>query len=233
MGIQSGGNSMKNPSSEKQRLAWIINFINQDIESLGDGDFLKLVMEIGENIESLRRISLTHFLDQAKRETKGYRIDLSNGTRREISPILPPPPDLRSQVKEEQRRLKIFLERILEAKGSSSDITLFSYDIAEKIEVLKDKIGIVRTVPEKPTEFELAELIYECSPEKEKHGRWASLNYIKRCQAPRGRKGEKCLNFFLQLHKTEKNYCSTKCAWRAYSAARRQEEKRPKTRRSR
>lgn len=215
---------MKNPRSEKQRLAWIINFINQNIESLSEGDFSKLVTEIGENIKSLWRIPFNRALDRAKRETRMYSIDISDHTKREIFPSLRSP-DLQSKVKEEQQRLRIFLEKILEAKGSSKDITLLSYDIPEKVEVLRDKIGIVRSVPEKPTEFELAELIYECSPEKGERGRWGSLNYIKRCQAPKGRKGEKCQNFFLQLHKTEKNYCSTKCAWRAFSASRRQRGK--------
>ena len=56
-------------------------------------------------------------------------------------------------------------------------------------------------------------MIAECSPET--IAPFINLKNIK-CHAPN------CKNFFWQAHKKEKNYCSNKCAWRAYSAAKRE-----------
>lgn len=219
---------MKYPRSEKQRLAWIINFINQNIESIGDGDFLKLISEMGLNIKSLSALPWLH--GTIKEWGKDPAIlDMLEKVGLHLESF-----DLRKQVQGFQSQLRTFLEKILNSKDSSQPEVITNYHgPAESVFVQADKINILPSAQDEiPLEYELSKLIYECSPESDSAG-WKSLNYIKRCQAPKGRKGERCQNFFLQLHKTEKNFCSTKCAWRAYSAARRQEGKRPKIGRSR
>jgi len=68
--------------------------------------------------------------------------------------------------------------------------------------------------------FEIAKLIHDCSPVVEEKGeKYRSLKNLKKCIAPG------CNNFFWQAHKKEKNYCSNKCAMRAYVKAKREAEK--------
>lgn len=123
----------------------------------------------------------------------------------------------KSSINKIQKKLKIFLEKVFEAKNSFKKLSiLIHFPYPKEVIVQDGKMGIqLQKCSSHQLEFELAELLYECSPEQELNG-WRSLKYIKRCGAPKGRGGEKCNNFFLQLHKKEKNYCSTKCAWRAY-----------------
>ncbi len=60
--------------------------------------------------------------------------------------------------------------------------------------------------------FEIAKMLYDCSDASDGMSRPLML---KKCEAPK-RNGS-CGNFFLEAHKKEKNYCSNKCAWRAYA----------------
>lgn len=191
---------MKELRNEKQRLAWIINFMNQDIDNLGAGDFLKISAEIEENIRSLLLLPLT-------KKVKGGSLV--------YAPRLPPvnTPEWRNMIKGKQERLRSFLERLLEAKESSSVITLLKHNVYHEVYVSNGGIKIKPIGRGGELEYEFAELIYECSPSERMEFR--SLDYIRRCQA-RG-----CKNFFVQLHKIDKNYCSNKCAWRAYSESKR------------
>jgi len=68
-------------------------------------------------------------------------------------------------------------------------------------------------------EYEVADLIFRCSPEIGPHIKYRSLANFKKCQLPT------CQKYLWQVHKKEKNYCSNKCAWRAYAAFRRAEKK--------
>jgi hypothetical protein len=85
------------------------------------------------------------------------------------------------------------------------------------------EISIHESISPRDLEFEFAKLLYATSPKKD--NLTASLDHVSRCQL------EGCNNFLVKVHKKEKIYCSNKCAWRAYSKFRREEEKKDRLRR--
>jgi len=196
-----GEGEMGDSRTERKRLVWIVNFINQDIDQLRSNDFLKLLIELFETIvEGVPSIVLPK---------------IKSGES-----FLKDTPDRRIWAKSVQARIKSIFAKIYEAeKGKLWTPVL---DFSKRISVLVGQGKVmIATSPNFDTdlEFAIAQLICDCSPGTEST---RSLENLKRCRAPigRGRKKTVCGNFFWQAHKKEKNYCSMKCAWRTHSAER-------------
>ncbi len=221
---------MAKKKTDKKRLTWIINFMNQNFDDLTPGEFAKLAIEAGENMNHLFSLSLVQKIVEDDPSFKELSEQILQA-RKKIFPNISHPGDLRSQFKEEQKGLREFLNKLLDAeKTSNSYAELLEYDPPPKfVNSMKGKIYLVPGNGGKNgLEYELAELIFNCSPDQKTRAvLGSSFDYIKRCQR------EGCPNFVIQLHKKEKTYCSNKCAWRVYSALRRQEEKKPKGKRFR
>jgi len=129
-------------------------------------------------------------------------------------------PFWRKEVKSVQKRIRDFIEKIFEAKdkdlGDADSEDLL--DFPGKFFATVDKggqfyVGYSSIGSKHDLEYEIAQLIYDCSPPGglEFFGGPHSLQNLKKCQALR------CQKFFWQIHKKDKNYCSNKCAWRAYA----------------
>jgi hypothetical protein len=204
------------------RLVWIIDFINQDIDALSSGDFLKYLAEINDNVHNM-----PFYLDPGRREDfyrhrKGRK---TGGLFVEDTPLM------RETLKERVHgRLKTFLEELYKAKsnyklykdGIRAPRVILSNMIERDISAGYGEFSIYSIAGEYNLEEELAVLIYDCTePVLVPHGPMDqhSLENLKKCQAPG------CNNFFWQAHKKEKNYCSNKCAWRVYAKAKRDLEK--------
>jgi hypothetical protein len=212
---------MTKSKNELARLLWILDFINQDIETLGSGDFLKYLAEITNNLQNI-----PFYLNPGSREDF-YRHKKGKKTANFFveDTIL-----MREKLKEVHTRVKIFLEELYKTKNIHKP---FKDGIPYHRDILSNMVE--RFVTAGSGEFLVgsmagkynleegfAELIYDCTePIKKPYGLsdYHDLGNLKKCQAVG------CNNFFWQAHKKEKNYCSTKCAWRVYSKSKRDLEK--------
>jgi hypothetical protein len=214
---------MDKTKSKLTRLLWILDFINQDIDLLSSGDFLKYLAEIKANIHKF-----PFYLDSGSREDY-YR---GRKGRKTAGLFVEDTPSMRELIKKEvHTRLKNFLEEIYKAKsnyklykdGQRSPRIILSNTIERHISAGYGEFSIYYTRGKCDLEEELAILIHDCTePVQKQHNSKSeehSLENLKKCQAPG------CHNFFWQAHKKEKNYCSTKCAWRVYAKAKRDLEK--------
>lgn len=220
------------------KLLWILNFINQDIDSFKTGDFLKNLAEISYNIHRLPFFmfpgSREDFLKLKSRENflklkKGKEPLYEEGIARFVEDT----PMMRDALKNIHTRLKSFLEILYDAKNKYEKHTLDGVDALVTHAVLSYKVNhtiraghgmlyLSGDVNKYDLEEELAELLYSCSePAQTPFGesRGHILEKLKKCRAPG------CNNFFWEAHKKEKNYCSNKCAMRAYVKAKRDMEK--------
>lgn len=223
---------------EKQRrdidkLLWTLNFINQDIDGLKTGDFLKLFSELREyflaQIITVSKLLLkVPFESNTEMEPfikalESYAALVDNNETREI-------------VKGFQKDIRDFIEQIF-AENKKVGIVHLEFLTKTSISIVGNQINIIKTnkcedpsiKSNRPAILEIAELIYNCSPDfiSSKHGEdesgfFRSIKNLKRCQSPG------CHNFFWQVHKKEKNFCSNKCAMRAYVKAKREAEKEKK-----
>jgi hypothetical protein len=225
--------------SEKQRLIWIIDFINLNIDELATGDFLKLLAEMQGKLRNLPFFILPSRPKDRKEEFHQLRnigpggIILSKAIEKLGRPVdfyyYEDTTDMRALMKSIQLRLRSFLELIYEAKDRSVDDPLeFLFKTNFGLRVAGESISLLPPKSKDDLEYELAQLIFRCSPTSEKAGQGFgdfvhSIKILKKCQAPK--RNALCGNFFLQVHKKEKNYCSNQCAWRAYSKFVRDEEK--------
>jgi hypothetical protein len=201
--------------TKRKQLLWIIDFINKDIGSLGMGDFLKLLIEMGEILLDITPFFIGFIPKKGKKLYKEFF--------REDTPTT------RETVKSIQKKIRTVFEKLYEAKNKKGAIWTEILGYEARISVLVNRGTIIITEkPKNNFEYKIAELISDCSPRAGTH---RSLKNLKRCQAPIGRGGkQKCNNFFWQAYKKEKNYCSTRCVWRAYSFERRMAEKNPSLR---
>jgi len=191
---------------KRRRLHWIVNFVNNDIDSLSKGDYFKTVAEIEINLKTLDFDAPIQ-----KFEKEGSFPPFNSDRPRDT-------PEWRSAIQKIQQRLKKFLLKIIETKEGIPHLPIvISQHLTHTLQILNGKIMSFPRLGKKELEYEFACLIYDCSPDLGKDYR--SISYIKRCQA------EECPNFFLQFYKKRKKYCSNECAWRAYSADRRSKEK--------
>jgi hypothetical protein len=200
---------------EKQKLAFLIDFINQDIESRSKGDLLKMISDIIDLGMGYDSYLVDSFVDG-----KG---------------VLPLEvlPETRDKLKELQNRLRGFLAKILATKNRKLGLRdpgyKLSFDTRKFISAFGGRLVVgFEGRGEYDIEFDFAQLIYDCFLTEEKG--WfhedaldedfsASLDNIRQCRAPG------CNNYFLRLYKKEKFYCSNKCAWRAHSNLKRAESK--------
>jgi hypothetical protein len=229
---------MNTERSEKQRLVWIIDFINLNIDELTTGDFLKILAEIQGKLKYLPFFFLpsrTDNKDQVSKQISEQLQKVKPGAilvgriieNMQIKKNLlyyEDTPEMRELIKSIQSRLRKFLEEIYKPKDKPMNKSLLSFQNLFVVIVGDGGITLSQVGSEYNLEYELAQLIFTCSPPlAEKVIPFSelvhSLAILKRCQAPG------CDKFFLQIHKKEKNYCSNKCAWRAYSKFVRDEEK--------
>jgi hypothetical protein len=236
---------VKKSNPELQRLLWLIDFINLDIDRLSKGDFQKLLIEMGENLRPRIDIpglwggKIRALLEQALVSSwlKDANLSLPERLRDRFDSST-----LIIFVKEAQRRVKTVFDKIYEMKdysGGDKEGENFSYirvlEFNEKFQVTVGH-GKIEVGPEefaKGLEHEVAELLYRCSaPEKTGYTDtgFHDLSNLKRCQAPLGRATDeeipRCGKYFWQVYnKMEKNYCSPTCAWRAAAWDRRQKAK--------
>lgn len=238
---------MNRDKDKKQKLLWIINFINLNIDELGTGDFLKVLAEIQGKLRNLpffilpsRTKSEEELSDQLRKEGPGSILVHKPGTmlvyrakKRGLEKkllVYEDTPKMRELIKQIQARLGNFLEEIYKAKDKPLENSLLSFQNLFVVMVGNGGITVFQVPSHFDLEYELAQLIFDCSPPSDKAIEdftelVRSLKVLKRCQAPG------CTKFFLQAHKKEKNYCSNKCAWRAYSKFRRDEEKKDRAKR--
>ena len=200
----------------KQKLACLIDFINQDIDSFSKGDLLKIFADISDL-------------------GMGYEFYIVSGTVH--GKAFPTPADLpeaKINLKKLQNRLRAFLEKILATKnkrlGSKDSSFKLTFETPRKF-ILVDNGSLTLGFEgrgEYDVEFDFAQLIYDSFAKKDP---WRSEGFIsedifdaevvakladiRQCHAP------DCKNYFLRLYKKEKYYCSNKCAWRVYSNSRR------------
>jgi hypothetical protein len=214
---------MVKTKSKLARLLWIIDFINQDIDALPTGDFLKYLAEIKANIHHMPFSLTPGSREDFYRHLKG---------RKTGGCFVEDTPEMREILKERvHTRLKNFLEELYKTKsnykiykgGQRLPRVFFTNTIQHEISAGYGEFSIFSIAGKFDLEEEFARLIYDCTepvqkehdPDPEEH----NLANLKKCQAPG------CDNFFWQAHKKEKNYCSTKCAWRVYAKAKRDLER--------
>jgi hypothetical protein len=231
---------MNKEKGKKQKLIWIIDFINLDIDELGTGDFLKLLAEITGKLRNLpffilpsRPESREELSDQLHKVGPGGiivdKIVEKRGLENELL-FYEDTPKIRELIKSIQGRLRNFLEEIYKAKDKPWDNFLHIFQNHFNVMVGNGGITVFQVPGPFALEYELAQLIFDCSPPSDKAIEGfaelvRSLKVLKRCQAPA------CTKFFWQAHKKEKNFCSNKCAWRAYSKFKRDEEKKDRAKR--
>lgn len=186
-------------------LLWVLNFINQDIDKMKTGDFLKISSEMEEIF--LRPCGINLWKDEKpekKLKTNEGFIDNS---------------ETRGIVKDTQKIIKEVVEWLYTPKPKSE---VLRYPVEYFVQRFDGDLLVFKRDLEGSTNKVLpaivAELFYKCSSVSQENdfGFHRSLKNLKKCQAP------ECNNFFWQAHKKEKNYCSNKCAMRAYVKAKRE-----------
>jgi hypothetical protein len=139
-------------------------------------------------------------------------------------------PFWRKAVKSLQLRIKTLIEKILEAKDKEMEEgqveNILNLKMSHFFFMKNGDLMVIRSIRKFDLEYKILEFIYTCSPPgKIGFGVDYSLRNLKRCQVP------ECGKVFWQVHKKEKNYCSNRCAWVAYSRFRREEEKKDRAKR--
>ena len=117
---------MKKFRTERQRLMWIIEFLNQDIDNLSAGDFLKMLVELPQNIKNIR-VNIWKDDGRDRYEIRGY-------------PLVEDTPLARKGVKSIQGRLKRFLETILKEKDYCEMRELKEGEIVETGDSTKNRV---------------------------------------------------------------------------------------------
>jgi hypothetical protein len=234
---------MKNKNSKIELLRWVIDFINCDIDKLTKADLAKLFIELLEKLNFEKK--LPQIDGVGKDLMKEFTVKVLGGEKslteiREVlgakkislnddSPLWPP---LRGFAKKNQKIIRDVFEKIYEAKSFSEItkrdqdrkyLTLFKFNANFIVYAGHNVLWVGTDRIFRALEYEIAELIYSCAPDLGFELR--SLNNLKKCQVP------DCQKYFWQVHKKEKNYCSNKCAWRAYSKFKRDEEKKDRAKR--
>jgi len=235
---------MKKANPEMQRLLWIIDFVNQDIDNMPRADFVKLFIEMEERLKprmeqkliGWKEIDLALVKSVVLGRLKG---DLPPGSEKQLWGEKTKPIDLddesflsllRNRAKEIQKIVKNVFDKIYDMKTFSEVDKRDKPPICENIFLFKATFsvegghGLIHVGPERfkqALEYEISDLIYRCSPvEQTQYGSlFHRLDNFKKC------KNSGCQRYFWQVHKKEKNYCSNQCAWVAYSRFRREEEK--------
>lgn len=202
--------------TDVERLKWVLDFAYLDLSSIGKWDLMKLWEEYLENI-----INPMFNTDE---EALGYTIPFDDDGN-SLNYTIGESDELTNEEKkivfrlltEFQNETINTLKKIYDNKDQKEATLIYRREHSNiySVWVGGNQISLEeRHIDKKePFSIELVELIIRTSP----NGK--SLDHIRRCKA------EGCNKYFLKEHKRDKNYCSNKCTWRAYSKARRGEGK--------
>jgi hypothetical protein len=203
------------------RLLWIINFINEDIVKLKKANFIKLLIEMREYVPGLP-----------------IRLQLHQKVPDEIAftyYFIEDTPRMRDVILGIQKQIKNVFDELFKRKNKFIEKTtmefedIFNWTSEISLAVGQGNIWLMHEM-DKFLEYEIAKLIVNCSPYSSIYDKVEtvdlpedsiirSLKNLKKCGAPG------CEKYFWQAFKKEKNFCSNKCAWRAYSKEKRSKEK--------
>ncbi len=179
--------------SQKDRLLWVINFINQDIDSLKTGDFLKILSELKGNFKkpnpgiiniSELPIRFLSFPDRVG-NTENALAYIHQETRPSFDN-----PENRALVKYIQKQAKYFIESLEKTKRINT-ITSIKFEINFTVLGGDNFLSTFKGTDKKYIEQEIFQLLYDCAEWKDEWGFVRSLESLKKCRAPG------CNHFFL------------------------------------